>query len=219
MPRHPRSVPRIELASTLDASQVFLQSLVMQEVITHAESVDTATVHDAWERSVAALPDSRDEARIVVRDFLLNYGVAEGIIDMLCREHLLEVGDEATSDESPLPEPPKKEEIEQPSKKSSPGRKPNREEVAQAQERLYQLNATIDFTRGRCNGSDEDLFMSDSNAEQSKAAQICASCPIKDDCFDYAVITKQKFGVWGGKTQRELAYIIARQASDESSVA
>jgi WhiB family redox-sensing transcriptional regulator len=31
------------------------------------------------------------------------------------------------------------------------------------------------------------------------AKQVCAQCPLRDACRDYAITTRQRWGVWGGK--------------------
>lgn len=36
-----------------------------------------------------------------------------------------------------------------------------------------------------------------------QAKRLCAMCPVTDECLDFAMRHKEKFGVWGGKTERE----------------
>ena len=42
-------------------------------------------------------------------------------------------------------------------------------------------------------------------AEQqiATAKQICASCPVRLECLEFAISTKQNFGVWGGYDEEE----------------
>lgn len=35
------------------------------------------------------------------------------------------------------------------------------------------------------------------------AKAICATCPVRQECLDYALITRERFGVWGGHTVKE----------------
>lgn len=35
------------------------------------------------------------------------------------------------------------------------------------------------------------------------AQEICAACPVQQDCLDYALTTVQKNGIWGGRSERQ----------------
>jgi hypothetical protein len=43
------------------------------------------------------------------------------------------------------------------------------------------------------------------------AKKICASCPVRQECLNYAIENKLSLGVWGGMTYRER--LIARKAN------
>lgn len=55
----------------------------------------------------------------------------------------------------------------------------------------------------------------------AKARAICNMCPVKTECLDYAYINKEKFGVWGGKSesQRRRIFKIRRTADRAAKVA
>ena len=55
----------------------------------------------------------------------------------------------------------------------------------------------------RCLGADPDVFYpaSEEGAEEAKA--ICAVCPVREPCLEYAITAREKQGVWGGLTERE----------------
>lgn len=59
---------------------------------------------------------------------------------------------------------------------------------------LWQLRAF-------CNGMDRELFF-DSTQDVEMLRAICASCPVKQDCLDYAN-QQQLLGFWGGTTEAE----------------
>ena len=40
-------------------------------------------------------------------------------------------------------------------------------------------------------------------AATALARAICASCPVIDECLDFAVATNQQYGVWGGCDEEE----------------
>ena len=56
---------------------------------------------------------------------------------------------------------------------------------------------------GDCANADPDLFFPEPGADTSAAREICRSCPVRRMCLDYAVETRQKFGIWGGMTENQ----------------
>ena len=63
--------------------------------------------------------------------------------------------------------------------------------------------------RGACNGVSPGLFYIsfDTNPQHARdqnqnAKALCASCVVKDECFDWG-IRYEKYGVWGGTTETE----------------
>lgn len=63
----------------------------------------------------------------------------------------------------------------------------------------------------KCRGiTATSLFYPDrSNDQVMQAKAVCkgldgsAPCPVLQTCFDYAMDTEEKFGVWGGTSERE----------------
>lgn len=43
-----------------------------------------------------------------------------------------------------------------------------------------------------------DLFFSFEEGDQRAAKQVCASCPVAEECDDFATVTRQEWGVWAG---------------------
>jgi WhiB family redox-sensing transcriptional regulator len=54
-----------------------------------------------------------------------------------------------------------------------------------------------------CRGADADLFFPERGASTRKAKAICNACEVKDDCLDFAIVNGEKFGIWGGMSERE----------------
>ena len=50
-----------------------------------------------------------------------------------------------------------------------------------------------------------DLFFSagHENEKRKIAREVCDTCPVKQECLDYALTHHERFGVWGGLTERE----------------
>ena len=63
-------------------------------------------------------------------------------------------------------------------------------------------------SEGACLAADPDLFFpaaADAEAAQetARARRICAGCPVKRQCLDYAMQTGEPTGIWGGTTPQE----------------
>ncbi len=59
-----------------------------------------------------------------------------------------------------------------------------------------------------CKDLDTELFFPNGEGEglQSQVEQarrVCTSCPVRDECLDFALTTRQEDGVWGGLTEEE----------------
>ena len=55
--------------------------------------------------------------------------------------------------------------------------------------------------RQRAAGRTGRLFVR--GAEQNKAKQVCAGCPVRTECLAEALDNQIEWGVWGGMTERE----------------
>ena len=57
-------------------------------------------------------------------------------------------------------------------------------------------------SKARCRATDADeLFVR--GASQRKATAICRQCPVLTECLADALDNHEKFGVWGGMTERQ----------------
>ena len=56
-----------------------------------------------------------------------------------------------------------------------------------------------------CRGLGPDLFFDDRGEIGYRAARkVCADCPVRAECLDHALAAPvEKFGLWGGLTERE----------------
>lgn len=48
-------------------------------------------------------------------------------------------------------------------------------------------------------------------AEMREAKAICAACPVRAECLEFALATNQEFGIWGGASERERRRIRRRR--------
>lgn len=54
-----------------------------------------------------------------------------------------------------------------------------------------------------CRGVDTNTFFPVTDEEAGAAKEICASCPVRETCLEFALATRQDDGVWGGLTETE----------------
>lgn len=54
-----------------------------------------------------------------------------------------------------------------------------------------------------CRGADTSVFFPEEDESAAPALEICAQCPVREDCLEFALITRQDDGVWGGLTGAE----------------
>jgi WhiB family redox-sensing transcriptional regulator len=65
--------------------------------------------------------------------------------------------------------------------------------------------------RAACRGVDPDIFYPSSDEEAEEAKAICRVCPVRESCLEYAIINRERDGVWGGATERERRRIIRQR--------
>jgi WhiB family transcriptional regulator, redox-sensing transcriptional regulator len=59
-----------------------------------------------------------------------------------------------------------------------------------------------------CQSAELELFFpaipADLTGEQAaRAKAVCGACPVRRECLQFALATRQSYGVWGGMTERE----------------
>lgn len=73
-----------------------------------------------------------------------------------------------------------------------------------------------------CLGVDPDMFFPERGASTREAKEVCRGCVVREECLEYALIMGEKFGIWGGMSERERRRIrrqralarVAAQATD-----
>lgn len=56
---------------------------------------------------------------------------------------------------------------------------------------------------GRCATADPELFFPQPGADSTVARAICRTCPVRRQCLEYALVTGQRHGIWGGMTESQ----------------
>jgi WhiB family transcriptional regulator, redox-sensing transcriptional regulator len=57
--------------------------------------------------------------------------------------------------------------------------------------------------KAACRGVDPGIFYPASDEEAEPAKAICAQCPVREACLEYALSARERDGIWGGATERE----------------
>ena len=66
--------------------------------------------------------------------------------------------------------------------------------------------------RGRCAETDQDEFFPEQGAGNARAKMICRGCEVRGECLQYALDRDERFGIWGGLSERE-RHAVTRDAA------
>lgn len=54
-----------------------------------------------------------------------------------------------------------------------------------------------------CAQTDPESFFPEKGGTTAPAKKICLDCPVRAECLDYALAHDERFGIWGGLSERE----------------
>lgn len=57
--------------------------------------------------------------------------------------------------------------------------------------------------QGKCRGVDPEVFYPVNDGDAAQAKEICDGCPVRQPCLEWALADRERYGVWGGMTERE----------------
>jgi WhiB family redox-sensing transcriptional regulator len=57
--------------------------------------------------------------------------------------------------------------------------------------------------RAACRDLDTAVFFPETEAGVAEAKAVCATCPVREACLNFALVTRQDDGVWGGLDENE----------------
>jgi len=58
-------------------------------------------------------------------------------------------------------------------------------------------------SRANCMGVDPELFFPERGSSTREAKEVCRGCVVQQDCLEFAIANGEKFGIWGGMSERE----------------
>jgi len=74
-------------------------------------------------------------------------------------------------------------------------------------------------TQANCMGVDPDLFFPERGASTKEAKEVCRGCVVQNDCLEYALANGEKFGIWGGMSERERRRLRRARALERRTIA
>lgn len=57
--------------------------------------------------------------------------------------------------------------------------------------------------RALCAQTDPEAFFPEKGGSTREAKRVCASCDVRGECLEYALAKDERFGIWGGLSERE----------------
>jgi len=54
-----------------------------------------------------------------------------------------------------------------------------------------------------CAQTDPEAFFPEKGGSTREAKRICVGCEVKGECLEYALGQDERFGIWGGLSERE----------------
>ncbi|MDO5049516.1 MAG: WhiB family transcriptional regulator [Actinomycetaceae bacterium] len=54
-----------------------------------------------------------------------------------------------------------------------------------------------------CAQTDPEAFFPEKGGSTREAKAVCASCEVRAECLEYALENDERFGIWGGMSERE----------------
>ena len=69
---------------------------------------------------------------------------------------------------------------------------------------------------GNCADKPPSLFFPSDGVGVDAARRICADCPVKSECLEYALANRIDHGVWGGASERERRRIIKARGRERA---
>jgi WhiB family redox-sensing transcriptional regulator len=57
--------------------------------------------------------------------------------------------------------------------------------------------------RALCAQTDPEAFFPEKGGSTREAKKVCLSCDVRGECLEYALSNDERFGIWGGLSERE----------------
>lgn len=93
---------------------------------------------------------------------------------------------------------------------------------------MFQLTKPQPWTeRARCAQTDPEIFYPEKGGTTRDAKRVCNGnpdrgippCPVRDQCLQWALDTRERFGILGGLSERERRRLLREQQPEQQEAA
>jgi WhiB family redox-sensing transcriptional regulator len=110
------------------------------------------------------------------------------VVDLLGAPSILEPGDHLVA----VPRPRMPEESSEP------------EQLAGLEDLLEPGEGELLWQeRALCAQTDPEAFFPEKGGSTREAKKVCLTCDVRSECLEYALANDERFGIWGGLSERE----------------
>jgi WhiB family transcriptional regulator, redox-sensing transcriptional regulator len=85
--------------------------------------------------------------------------------------------------------------------------------LAENAARIRVLRNSEWLQAGACRGLDPATFFPERGEDERRGKAICQTCSVRTECLTYALDAGEKFGIWGGTSERQRRTMRARRRS------
>ncbi|GAA3099768.1 hypothetical protein GCM10020254_51560 [Streptomyces goshikiensis] len=68
--------------------------------------------------------------------------------------------------------------------------------------------------RALCAQTDPESFFPEKGGSTREAKKVCLACEVRSECLEYALANDERFGIWGGLSERERRRLKKRPRSE-----
>ncbi len=78
--------------------------------------------------------------------------------------------------------------------------------------RMHSLLSVVDIDdnvalawqeQALCAQTDPEAFFPEKGGSTREAKRVCQNCEVRAECLEYALANDERFGIWGGLSERE----------------
>ena len=73
--------------------------------------------------------------------------------------------------------------------------------------------------RALCAQTDPEAFFPEKGGSTREAKKVCLSCDVRSECLEYALGHDERFGIWGGLSERERRRVRRQRALERRGIA